>query len=255
LALELGALSVLDKPVNVFDPSFNVTSKRITTLIRSMAEIKLIKRRFSIHPENKPPIMFHRTENGLRNYEIVTFGSSVGGPQALKNILSKLPSNFPVPIVIVQHMAHGFIGGLTKWLNQHSSLNIKCAESHEVLQAGTVYLAPDHHHLKVKRVGSKLIANLDKGEPVSGFYPSITVLLDSIAETCGDKAVAALLTGMGSDGASGLLEIKSQKGHTIIQDPESCIVFGMAGIAQSLGAVDKVVKLNEIAAYLSKLIT
>lgn len=254
LALESGALGVLDKPVNASDPAFNSTCKRIVTLIRSMAEIKLVKRRFTIESENQKPIVSARLGNESRSYEIVCIGSSVGGPQALKTVLSKLPAHFPVPIVIVQHMTQGFIEGLSKWLDQHCNLKIQCAKDQELLQAGTAYFAPDKYHLKIQRIGSNLVAQLHKGEPISGFYPSITVMLNSIAKSCGTNAIGILLTGMGSDGASGLFEIKSNKGHTIIQDPSSSVVFGMAAVAQSLGAVDRVIKLDEISDYLVKII-
>lgn len=254
LALEAGALSVLNKPVNVCDPEFNVVCKRITTLIRSMSEIKVIKKRFKNEVEFQEKLNIQPLKKNFRHYEIVAIGSSVGGPKALRTILSQLPAHFPVPIVIVQHMSQGFIEGLSKWLNQYCSLMVKCATDQEVLNAGTVYFAPDQHHLKIERLGSHLIARLHQGDPVSGFYPSITTLLNSVAKTCDNKAVAMLLTGMGHDGASGLFEIKAKKGHTIIQDPDSCVVFGMAGVAQSLGAVDHVLKLDEIAGYLIELI-
>lgn len=252
LALESGALSVFDRPMKVDDPGFKLTCTRLITLIRSMAEIKVVKRRFSTQLEQQKPIT--QVENESKSYEIVAIGSSIGGPQALKTILSQLPGDFPVPIVIVQHMTQGFIEGLSEWFDLHCTLTIKCATDQEILQAGTVYFAPDRYHLKIQRVDNNLIAHLDKGDPVSGFYPSITELFNSIAQTCGSNAVAILLTGMGSDGASGLYEIKAQSGHTIIQDPDSCVVFGMASVAQSLGAVDRVLKLSGIANYLVKII-
>lgn len=253
-ALDSGALSVLDKPVNASDPDYHSTCKRIIALIRSMAEIKVIKRRFTVDIANSQSLMPQQLINKPKPYEIITIGSSIGGPQALKVILSQLPASFPVPIVIVQHMTQGFIEGLSKWLANHCSLNIKCAADNELLQAGTVYFAPDRHHLKVQRIGTHLITQLCKGEPIAGFYPSITVLLNSIAKTCGIHAIAILLTGMGSDGASGLFEIKSNNGHTIIQDPDSCVVFGMASVAQSLGAVDRILRLDEMADYLINIV-
>jgi len=253
LALESGALSVLDKPVNVADPSFETICKRIITLIRTMAEIKVIKRRFVVDSQKQQTIKLPQLQSKIKNYEIVAIGSSVGGPQALKNILSQLPADFPISIVITQHMTIGFIDGLSQWLDAHCALRVKCAEDQEILEAGTVYFAPDKSHLKIIRVGTKLMAHLFQAEPVSGFFPSITVLLNSVARSCGERAIAILLTGMGSDGAQGLLDVKSSTGHTLIQDQDSCVVFGMAGVAQSLGAVDRVLKLDEIAQYLLKL--
>lgn len=254
LALEAGALSVLAKPVDALNPLFLPTCKRMITLIRSMAEIKVIKRRFTIgQASHKSPVLLSQEFQGME-YEIVAIGSSVGGPQALKIILSQLPADFSVPIVIVQHMTPGFIEGLCQWLDLYCPLTIKCASNQEVLRGGTVYFAPDKYHLKIQRTRTDLVALLQEGESVSGFYPSITVLLESIAKTCGKNAIGMLLTGMGSDGANGLFDVKSNKGHTLIQDSASCIVFGMGGVAQSLGAVDKIVELDQIADYLIKII-
>ena len=168
-------------------------------------------------------------------------------------ILKKLPANFPVPIVVVQHMTKGFIEGFTHWLNAQITLKVKLAEDHELLENGTVYFAPDNFHLEIERMNDQLVTKLVKGHPISGFCPSATALLRSVATTCGQNAIGVILTGMGSDGAQGLLEIKQQQGHTIIQDSESTVVFGMAGVAQSLGAVDKVVELEQIANYLMQL--
>lgn len=251
-ALEAGALSVLEKPDNT-KPQYKKLHKRIVDVVRSMSEIKVVKKRF-LTPKDlisqKTPIV---SLTRARHYEIIAIGSSVGGPQALKTILSALPNNFPVPILVVQHMTPGFIKGFADWLNTNSPLQIKEAKDLEILHKGTVYFAPENHHLEVKREQGKLIAKLSNGKPVSGFYPSITVLFKSVAKTCENTAIGILLTGMGCDGAEGLLALKQANAHTIIQDPKSAIVFGMAGVAQSMGAVDKVVKLDQMANYLMRI--
>lgn len=250
-ALEAGALSVLDKPKSVSDPNFALSCQRILTAVRSMAEINVVKKRFALVPCDAPVSV--KPQFCHKHYEIVAIGSSVGGPQALKEILSRLPADFSVPIVIVQHMSTGFIQGLAKWLAQHCELKVKCVENHETLTAGTVYFAPDDCHFKVHKIGNKLISLLQQGKPVSGFYPSITVLFNSVAKACEEKALAMLLTGMGSDGSHGLLEVKTHKGHTLIQDEKSCVIFGMAEVAQNLGAADIVMELDNIASYLTHL--
>ena len=147
-------------------------------------------------------------------------------------------------------MSPGFLLGFTKWLDAHVPLSVKYAADDEVLQPGTVYFAPDHLHMQLKQVGHHLRVALMKGEVVSGFCPSITVLMQSAAKQCGKHAIGVLLTGMGSDGAEGMLALKQAGAHTIIQDAESSVVFGMANVAQSLGAVDKVVELDKMAEYL-----
>jgi two-component system chemotaxis response regulator CheB len=248
LALEAGALSVLEKPVNPQSVEFDAMRKRIVTTVRSMSQIKVITRRFHLHTKQiSPPLYKTQMTN---KYEIIAIGVSVGGPQALKAIFSKLPANFPIPIVVVQHMTPGFIQGFAHWLDKNCVLTVKNAEQNEPLVGGTIYFAPDNYHLVINRRHGKLIANLIKSPPVSGFCPSATVLLQSVAEVSGHHGVGILLTGMGNDGAQGLLELKKAKGHTFIQDQESTVVFGMAGIALSLNAIDKIVNLDKIADYL-----
>lgn len=249
-ALAAGALSVLGKPTNMTSPKFHHKCKRIVETVRSMSEIKVIKRRFYVKPHQTltQPII---PQQKINNFEILAIGTSIGGPQALNTILSGLSKDFPIPIVIVQHMTPGFISGFTKWLAKNKALAIKIAENDELLKDGTVYLAPDRYHLEVDRVDGSLVAKLVKKPPVSGFCPSATVLLKSVAKTCGKNAIGLLLTGMGSDGAQGLLELKNFAGHTLIQDQESTVVFGMPGVAQALNAVDQIVELNKIAEYLT----
>lgn len=252
LALEAGAVSVLPKP-DMTAKNFPQQKKQLIATVRSMAEIKVIKRRFNLTSPAKtflPPKK--NTKN--RTFEIIVIGSSVGGPQTLKTIFSQLPRDIPVPIVVVQHMTSGFIEGFTKWLSHSVSLPVKSIEDCEVLKNGTIYFAVDHFHLTIQRQQNELIARLLKGDPVSGFCPSITVVMQSVAKTCGKNAIGVLLTGMGNDGAQGLLEMKKAGAHTLIQDKKSCVVFGMAGIAQSLGAVDTVVELDQMAEYLTHIL-
>jgi two-component system chemotaxis response regulator CheB len=252
LSLEAGALSVLKKPHNINSEYYTDEKKRIVETIRSMAEIKVIRRRF--HKTEKKQNKVADLKGMHRNYEIVAIGTSVGGPQALRVILEKLPENFPIPIVIVQHMTQGFIYGFAKWLNSNTHLKVKNALDQEVLLSGHVYFAPDHHHLEIRRHKDRLLAHLVTKEPVSGFCPSATVLLQSVAKVCGKNAIGILLTGMGHDGAQGLLELKKAGGLTLIQDKESATVFGMAGTAEALGAVDKIIELDQMAAFLMKII-
>ncbi len=255
-SLEAGAVTVLEKPANIMDSSSSRKRQHMIDTLRSMSEIKVFKRRFFISKREKSSSLVVDTSVlSPGEYELVAIASSIGGPQVLKLILAKLPIDFPSPIMVVQHMTAGFIEGFTEWLNDHSDLTVKYAQNNEVLMPGTMYFAPDHHHLQVGRADGKLICKLTNGPPVSGFCPSATVLLESVAKVCGKKAIGLILTGMGSDGAEGLLALKKRKGHTLIQDPKSAVVFGMAAVAQSLGAVDKVVELNQIADYLIKMTT
>ncbi|WP_454784731.1 chemotaxis-specific protein-glutamate methyltransferase CheB [Legionella sp. WA2024007413] len=251
--LEAGALTALAKPVNVFSPSFEESSQHIVDTLRSLSDIRVIKKplkKYSPLDESKK----HNPEDTNNiNYEILGIGASVGGPMALKAILSKLDSSFPIPIMIVQHMSPGFLRGFAQWLAENSPLQVKNAVDYEPLQKATVYVAPEHKHMEIERVHEQLICKLVDGPPVSGFCPSITRLLNSIAKVSGDKAIGILLTGMSDDGAEGLLALKKAHGHTLIQNQESSIVFGMGAVAQSLNAVDQVLGLEQIASYLTKI--
>lgn len=250
LALDAGAVSVLPKPIDGSEKSFEKFRTQLINTVRSMSEIKVIKRRFNQPILHEKKLQYQKSMHKPGHFEIIAIGTSIGGPQVLKNIISQLPSTFSVPIVIVQHMASGFMSGFTQWLNTNSPLTIKTAENNEILKSGVIYFAPDHSHLTIERSHKNLIAKLIHDKPVSGFCPSITVLLKSIAKSCQQKAIGILLTGMGSDGAEGLLELKQAGSHTIIQDKKSCVVFGMASIAQSMGAVDRVVEINQMADYI-----
>jgi len=254
-ALAAGALCVLEKPDQSKAAAFHSAKRRIIDAVRSMAEIKVIKRRFPITAKaNKAAVIKPKPALTKGSFEIIAIGSSVGGPQALKNIFSKLPADFPIPIVVVQHMTPGFIHGFTQWLNKQVDPRVKEAENSELLIPGTVYFAPDNHHLEIIRRNGGLYAKLTHGLPVSGFYPSANVLLKSVAMAAAKNAIGILLTGMGSDGALGLLDVKNAHGHTFTQDEQSAIVFGMAGVAHSLGAADRSIELDKIADYLVSIV-
>lgn len=253
-ALEAGALSVLPKPTHISSPQFDTEMQTIISTVKNLSEIKVIKRRFP----TKSGLSKHTSPSLIpsipsANYEIIAIGSSVGGPQALKAILSKLPFNFPIPIIIVQHMTPGFIDGFVSWLNTNISLNAMVASNYQILTGGNVYFAPDHCHLQISRIDNTLMTHLHQSQPISGFCPSVTALFDSVARISKANAVGVLLTGMGTDGAEGLLAMRKAKSHTITQDKESAVVFGMAGVAAEMGAVDKVVALDQIAEYLLSL--
>lgn len=250
-ALNAGALTVLEKLDSSDTLNFNYKKKFLIDTIRSMASVAVIKKRFF----TKPKLIAHTKLSipSKEDIEIIAIGASVGGPSALNTIFADLPSDFPVPIVVVQHMTPGFLEGFAHWLDQRTPLHVKIAKDHDCLQKGYIYFAPDGEHLTVKRTPQGLIAHLVKGPPIGGFCPSITALMQSVAKTSKKHAIGILLTGMGSDGAEGLLELKAAHGHTLAQDADSSVVFGMGGVAASLNAVDKVIPLNKIADYLTQI--
>lgn len=226
--------------------------KEMIDTIRAMAEVKVVQRYHSI-PLEGAAIFEAAIQQRTKAHEIVAIGCSTGGPQTLQTILSRLPQGFPIPIVITQHISKGFIGGLVSWLRGNTLLEVMLAEDMQKLQPGTVYLAPDNHHLCIERGSDGLIARLKSDSPVNGFMPSVTVLFKSVAATCRNKSVGVLLTGMGADGADGLLDLRQAGAHTIVQDEASAVVYGMPGSAIALNAVDQVVPLQNMASYLLSL--
>ncbi len=251
-AIEEGALAVIEKPQSVDPKSFQAVSRKLVETVRAMAGVKVIRRHIrqaEIPVEIQPPLP------GVQGYafEIIAVGCSTGGPQALQAILSALPAGFPIPIAVVQHMSQGFLHGMVDWLQKITPLKVKLAEDGEVLQPATVYFAPEDRHLALKRTAGGLAAVMSNAPPVGQFRPSATTLFQSAARVCGNRAVGLLLSGMGDDGATGLLEMRMAGAHTVIQDKESSVVFGMPGSALALDAVDKTVKLESIASYLGSI--
>jgi len=182
---------------------------------------------------------------------LVAIGASSGGPHALRYLLPRIPADLDAGIVIVQHMPESFTSMLAHWLNEICELDVKEAESGDVAVPGKALIAPGNLHMKVRRtpVGCEIL--LGEGPLVNGHRPSVDVLFRSVAEEYGGLATGIIMTGMGSDGAGGLGEIKAAGGHTLAQDKESCAVYGMPRIAVERGYASKIVPLAEMASYLS----
>ena len=253
-AIEEGALAVIEKPRGFGHPDFEMIRSELVDTVRAMAEVKVVRRRPLKRKIEDVDIFEKAIVQKTQAHHIVALGCSTGGPQALQHILSSIPMGFPVPIVITQHISKGFISGLVHWMRGNTLLDVKLAEHNEPLQAGTIYFAPDDHHLRVKRNGNGLTAELTQDPPMNGFRPSVTPLFQSLAQYCAGHAIAGLLTGMGGDGAQGLLEARKAKCHTFVQDEESAIVYGMPGTALALDAADQVVQLDKIASYVTSLV-
>jgi two-component system, chemotaxis family, protein-glutamate methylesterase/glutaminase len=178
---------------------------------------------------------------------VLAIGASTGGPQAFHTILKSLPANFPIPILCVQHISEGFLQGLVNWLGAECLLQVVIAQSGETPRPGVVYFAPELHHLQLDAQGR---ISLLRQDPVSGHCPSATVLFQSIAAYYRRSAIGILLTGMGRDGAEGLLTMAQAGGITIAQNESTCVVFGMPREAIALGAAQYVLPLSEMAPML-----
>ena len=231
-ALEAGALILLDKPPGPWDPDHEDAEQALIRTIKLMAEVKVVRhwaaRAVNGHrPPAAPP-------SAAR---IVAIGASTGGPQVLTTILGALPRTLAVPVVLVQHISHGFIGGFAEWLATRTALDVALAVPGMPLRAGTVHVAGADGHLEVTRDGR---LSRTSGPPVNGFRPSISCLFDSVSTAYGRDAIGVLLTGMGRDGADGLRRMREAGARTIAQDEATSVVFGMPGEALRLNAASDV---------------
>lgn len=221
---------------------------KATTELNSVSAQKR-KSSASSFPIPHSPLSHAQVGNTVPNpkFKIVVIGASTGGPQSLQAILSQLPSNFPVPIICVQHISEGFLQGLVDWLGSESKLAVKIAKMGDLPQAGTIYFPPEGRHLELNSQGRFVYSSLP---PVSGHRPSVTVTFNSVAKFYGSLSLAILLTGMGRDGADGMLTIAQAGGVTIAQDEATCVVFGMPKEAIALGAAKFIMPIHDIAPYL-----
>lgn len=242
-ALNAGALAVLAKPSAVGAAGFAAAADELVRTIKAMAGMKLVRQR-----RHRPPVGARADSvPSAPPLRAIAVAASTGGPAALRNVLSALPADFPVPILVVQHMTPGFVQGLADWLSTVCALRVSVARHGELPQASSVYLAADDHHLTV---GPDQRLRFDDGPPVFGFRPSATRLFESVGAIYGRRSLAVMLTGMGQDGVDGLRPLRKAGGRVLGQDEASSVVFGMPRAAIESGLVDTVLPLERIGAYL-----
>ncbi|MBI5330618.1 MAG: chemotaxis-specific protein-glutamate methyltransferase CheB [Betaproteobacteria bacterium] len=249
-AIEEGALAVIEKPRGLGHPDFERVRRELVETVRAMAEVKVVRRR---RPQPGKAIFQTRTPRRGVRYEAVGLALSTGGPQALSTLLSGMPVGYPLPLLVVQHISPGFVGGLVSWLRGQTLLEARLAETDMPLLPGTVYVAPDGHHLEAARTEGGLVARLSLAPPVDRFRPSATALFHSLARCCGASAIGGIFTGMGADGTEGLIALHRAGGHVFAQDEDSAVVYGMPGAARAAGCVDQVVPLARIPTHLIEL--
>lgn len=252
-AMNAGALAVLPLPAGTGHPDHAATAQDLIQTVKLMSDVKVVRRwpqTRSVPPAAHPASMRLVPEPG--RIRLVAMGASTGGPPALEAILAALPKDFPVPILVVQHMSAGFIRGFANWLKNSSNLPVHVATHGQLLLPGHVYFAPDDYQMKVEREGKIALV---KDEAEYGLKPSISYLFRAVAEIYGCDAVAGLLTGMGRDGARELRLLKEQGAITFAQDKETSVVHGMPGEAIRLDAAMLVLPLGKIAPALTNLVT
>lgn len=242
-ALRRGALDLMQKPLDwpiPFDRAHALRER-----IRLLASVPVVH-----HMRPRTRAAPSRPSAPEHPVEIAAIGASTGGPPALARILGGLPSDYRVPIAIVQHISSGFAANLVRWLDGVTRLEVRLARDGDVLGPGLVLLAPDGRHMEVGRGGRVSLTN---GPPVDGHRPSVTVLLESVARSFGARSAGLLLTGMGRDGAAGLQAIRRAGGATAAQDRDSSAVWGMPRAAVELGAAASQLPLDGCAPWLVRL--
>ncbi|MDQ6980316.1 MAG: chemotaxis-specific protein-glutamate methyltransferase CheB [Ghiorsea sp.] len=254
-AMELGAFDFILKPDDKVADTKAYLQLKLLPKIKQARSLKSVSKRVHIPvkvastPVNHLPEKSNRIPaSGVFKADIVAIGSSTGGPAALQEVLSQLPENFAVPIVVTQHMPKAFVVSLASRLNKNSSLVCTVAEQGQVLQLGHIYMAPGDVHMKIIRRGSTLVAQLEAGARVNHAIPSVDVTYESlVALSPAIKTLAVVLTGMGNDGAKGAKLLSEKGNHVVIQNEESSVVWGMAGETFRNGAANEVLPLADIS--------
>ncbi len=246
-AMRAGALMIVPKPDDPRSEAFNGRREELVAMVKAMAQVKVVRRWASRARVVTPlPVLPHAAGARL---QLVAIAASTGGPAAIQGILAALPREFPAPILVVQHIAVGFVAGLADWLSASCNLRVKVAEPGDLLRERSVYLAPDDRHLGVGADGRVAVV---AAPPINGFRPSGTYLFESAARAFGSGVAAVILTGMGSDGVEGLKAVKAAGGQVLAQDESSSVVYGMPREAVTAGLVDAVVPLDGVAGFLAE---
>ncbi|MBD7911706.1 MULTISPECIES: chemotaxis response regulator protein-glutamate methylesterase [Clostridium] len=240
-AMDAGAVDFLTKPDTMTANNFENFIKELTLKIKGATNINLstnyMHEKFKIEEKNN-------SLSDISN-KIIAVGASTGGTEAIYSILKVLPKSVP-GIVIVQHIPPAFSKMFAERLNVQTEFKVKEAETGDVIEQGTVLIAPGDKHMKVKKVDSKYIVETSIGDKVSGHCPSVDVLFESVAKIAAKSSIGIILTGMGRDGAKGLLSMRKAGARTIGQDEETSVVYGMPKVAFEIGAVEKQASLANI---------
>jgi len=250
-ALQEGAVGIVTKPKFGVGDFLHESAVMLIDAVRSAAAAR-VGRRASFPVPQKPKVPAPRPAVSLPPADagrIVAIGASTGGTEALARILSAMPKESP-GIVVVQHMPELFTAAFAKWLNNICQIEVKEAEDGDVIAPGCAYIAPGNKQMSVFRLGPQPRIRISDGPLVSRHRPSVNVLFHSVARTVGSDALGVILTGMGDDGAEGLLEMRAAGAHTIAQNEASCVVFGMPKEAIQRGAVRQTLPLESIPAAL-----
>jgi len=240
-ALEAGAVDFVAKPTSSVGPAMAALAEELRAKVKAAA-----KTRVRVRPAQPKPRLPQRQPLNRQTGKILMIGASTGGVEALKTLLMDMPPDCP-PTLVTQHMPERFTAAFANRLNRECPMTVYEAADQQRIQSGCVYIAPGDHHLEIYREGLAFICRLNDGPPVSGHRPSVDVLFRSGARVVGSKAIGVILTGMGKDGAEGLLEMRKSGASTLGQDEASSLIYGMPRVAFERGAVERQFPLTELA--------
>lgn len=278
-ALSMGALDVIGKTTGVYEaenfkhhpfkeknsqrPLYNeLRSARLAEMVKFLSEIKVVTHLAGKLEKDRNCTNFAGREHSYELHKpravdtnvkkVIAIAASTGGPSALVEILRSLPARMNMSIVIVQHITEGFSEGLAEWLDRESEMTVREARNGDRVETGHAIIAPTGLHIMLT-AGDRIV--LKEGLPVAGHKPAADVLFASVAEAYGRDSIGIILTGMGTDGANGIVAIKKAGGRTIVQDEQSCVVFGMPRAAIQTGAVDEILPLSHIAKRINQILS
>jgi len=251
-AIEAGALAALEKPPGPGDSRSKPLVAKLLQTLKTMSEVKVVRR---LPRQKRPGATLEawpaeESRVGRQRIEVVAIGASTGGPPVIKSILSGLRQGFSVPMLIVQHIAEGFLEGMVEWLDKECGISVRIGSDGEHITPGVVYFAQSGGHMGVTGAGRIV---LSKGPSENGVRPSVSHLFRSVADAYGARGAGVLLTGMGKDGAVELAQMRERGAITIAQDKESCVVFGMPGEAIKLDGAVHVLSPEGIKAFLNSI--
>jgi two-component system chemotaxis response regulator CheB len=256
-ALQAGALAVVEKPPSRESPTFADKQRHLVSTLTAMAGVSVVRRwdrapgRNGLKDDTVPSVAVSRSS--VRP-ELLVIGASAGGPGALTVLLGRLPADLPIPVVIVQHMPDEFIPGLARALSGAANLPVHVAVDGQPFEPGVIYLSPGAVHLTIIRQAEALAARFIRENGARRYQPSVDVLMESAAAVCGAAGVGMILTGMGDDGAAGLLAMRQAGARTFAQDRVGCAVFGMPAAAIDRGAAEHVLPLERLSVALLRLL-